>query len=281
MGCRGGLSPPTRGNPYQVAGASGICGLSPPTRGNLRFVGDKAGNVGSIPAHAGEPGFIQKDGLKTEVYPRPRGGTVNIALGKEPHQGLSPPTRGNRMHRSDLLVLAGSIPAHAGEPRRARALPFAVGVYPRPRGGTRQNPLLPVRFDGLSPPTRGNRAELISEHGRRGSIPAHAGEPEMLQAEEQVLEVYPRPRGGTASASSLMVWPSGLSPPTRGNLKVKRPSKRAMWSIPAHAGEPLPARGGGGPSPVYPRPRGGTWTPCKRHSMVVGLSPPTRGNPSA
>ena len=71
----------------------------------------------------------------------------------------------------------GSIPAHAGEPFRSRFRSHSLMVYPRPRGGTAESPVLKGRAQGLSPPTRGNRRKPRAEGARAGSIPAHAGEP--------------------------------------------------------------------------------------------------------
>ena len=52
-------------------------------------------------------------------------------------------------------------------------------------------------------------------------------------------------------------------------------------SIPAHAGEPCERRDIQCPHRVYPRPRGGTVSSGSELKEVSGLSPPTRGNPSA
>ena len=74
--------------------------------------------------------------LQVGVYPRPRGGTAfpfrNVLL----NEGLSPPTRGNRLKRVLLVDGVGSIPAHAGEPVTLGRRRVAPAVYPRPRGGT-------------------------------------------------------------------------------------------------------------------------------------------------
>ena len=50
--------------------------------------------------------------------------------------GLSPPTRGNRRARTSGDLGDGSIPAHAGEPRRSSSAEIYERLYPRPRGGT-------------------------------------------------------------------------------------------------------------------------------------------------
>ena len=152
----------------------------------------------------------------------------------------------------------GSIPAHAGEPPPVfmRVRPFRV--YPRPRGGTAHRVRVRMDGDGLSPPTRGNRAIHPKSWAASRSIPAHAGEPGGIAGARVWRRVYPRPRGGTNlnTWAPFICW--GLSPPTRGNPHYYG------WSA-LH-------------SPVYPRPRGGT---CIRSICLPaqsGLSPPTRGN---
>ena len=112
-------------------------GLSPPTRGSRT----RSGSGGPL-------GW---------VYPRPRGGAErrNKPLGV--FEGLSPPTRGSPGSSAESSARPfGSIPAHAGEPRRLRRWCSGQRVYPRPRGGahTQQQPTPPSQ--GLSPPTRGS-----------------------------------------------------------------------------------------------------------------------------
>ena len=77
------------------AGQRGV-GLSPPTRGNLRRGRPDSRLRRSIPAHAGEPHRGGGGAATREVYPRPRGGTVNPYAALSARSGLSPPTRGNR-----------------------------------------------------------------------------------------------------------------------------------------------------------------------------------------
>ena len=133
-------------------------------------------------------------------------------------------------------------------------------------------------FGGLSPPTRGNPKSASSLLRRRRSIPAHAGEPRVRTRRRVIPKVYPRPRGGTELGAAGDARPDGLSPPTRGNLWATLAAAAAARSIPAHAGEP---RQGGFAflgAEVYPRPRGGTFTPKRMKTGGGGLSPPTRGN---
>ena len=119
---------------------SSLIGLSPPTRGNPDHDAARESARRSIPAHAGEPARRMRRLFAGRVYPRPRGGTVYCHATSPCICGLSPPTRGNQWHGLQDAGAPGSIPAHAGEPRRA-----------------------PPAFAPL--------------RRRHGSIPAHAGEP--------------------------------------------------------------------------------------------------------
>ena len=153
-------------------------GLSPPTRGSLLSNLLSRSLRGSIPAHAGEPSKIWPVGRAPLVYPRPRGGAVYHLAASPSPTGLSPPTRGSQHRPERRGVHRGSIPAHAGEPFPACCMSSTPGVYPRPRGGA---PLEQVQVQvdwGLSPPTRGSRRLAPQSVQARGSIPAHAGEPD-------------------------------------------------------------------------------------------------------
>ena len=171
------------------------------------------------------------------------------------------------------------------------------GVYPRPRGGTERLASIESKIDGLSPPTRGNlNRPLVGQVDLR-SIPAHAGEPPRGRRCPRIVQVYPRPRGGTYSEAGDEPNPDGLSPPTRGNPPPvsrtarpglspptrgnhRAPAQEASLarSIPAHAGEPRISRARPPAGGVYPRPRGGTPIAGAPEIYLRGLSPPTRGN---
>ena len=196
-------------------------------------------------------------------------------------KGLSPPTRGNPRVKVVAPNLEGSIPAHAGEPRRGLCPLWRRGVYPRPRGGTYGRLFVRRGGVGLSPPTRGNRLVRPRSISWLGSIPAHAGEPFSRASRTRPCWVYPRPRGGTASQIVDLPKPTGLSPPTRGNRSEGAFGDRRQGSIPAHAGEPITPCASSPAARVYPRPRGGTDSPALPISPLRGLSPPTRGNPGA
>ena len=193
--------------------------------------------------------------------------------------GLSPPTRGNHAADFRLALRRRSIPAHAGEPILAFCARQNRGVYPRPRGGTLFVYVGDELRSGLSPPTRGNLYRWGLVHPRRGSIPAHAGEPRAGARYPICVRVYPRPRGGTLTSPIKRRLAPGLSPPTRGNRRRRRCGRAFSRSIPAHAGEPWACGCHPEEPSVYPRPRGGTKLHVNLSRHWGGLSPPTRGNP--
>ena len=106
----GPYSPRLRGNQ----------GLSPRMRGNRWPSNTGLPYAGSIPAHAGEPLVSGEIGQKTRVYPRACGGTDIRKTVREKGLGLSPRMRGNPGSVEAVYEDLGSIPAHAGEPRRSR-----------------------------------------------------------------------------------------------------------------------------------------------------------------
>ena len=216
------LIPAVYPRPRGGTGASGASpkraqGLSPPTRGNPSTPAAFGRLIGSIPAHAGEPEVQVTYIIIDAVYPRPRGGTHASREVCSPFGGLSPPTRGNPLAPLSIRRPTGSIPAHAGEPRRSPAPSPTSGVYPRPRGGTPSAPRITPQTAGLSPPTRGNRLAKANANREGRSIPAHAGEPKSDPDFIARWRVYPRPRGGTAVKRRPLRRRRGLSPPTRGN----------------------------------------------------------------
>ena len=153
-------------------------------------------------------------------------------------------------------------------------------VYPRARGATFDYSF-PIRGNGgLSPRTRGNPHRSRRPAARRGSIPAHAGQPQPERQQRPDRRVYPRARGATSVYPFLTKYRAGLSPRTRGNPICRRRPQGRCGSIPAHAGQPGPLAPWYLPAWVYPRARGATEGRSLRFPAVFGLSPRTRGNHS-
>ena len=109
----------------RVCGGTGIAelgryayrGLSPRVRGNPARLLPPTACPRSIPACAGEPGtshFLPKGDV---VYPRVCGGTPGGCGDARDARGLSPRVRGNLTAQLPEILVTGSIPACAGEPR--------------------------------------------------------------------------------------------------------------------------------------------------------------------
>ncbi len=92
---------------------------------------------------------------------------------------------------------AGPIPAHAGEPIESIAKPVLNWAYPRACGGTRDPVWNENQQQGLSPRMRGNRHHVKPSLPDLGPIPAHAGEPNLVENLIGQGKAYPRACGGT------------------------------------------------------------------------------------
>ena len=212
----------------------------------------------SIPAYAGDPpeGWGGKKG--EEVYPRLRGGSNGATREVSSGRGLSPPTRGIRRVSAGRQTGGRSIPAYAGDPCAVSFWTIAQWVYPRLRGGSIDPAAAPLRIEGLSPPTRGIRAQLVVVALDAGSIPAYAGDPRPSLLGDSPPKVYPRLRGGSLYHHKDSRHADGLSPPTRGIPTGFLADGRYDGSIPAYAGDPRLAARQWYRTRVYPRLRGGS-----------------------
>ncbi len=151
-------------------------------------------------------------------------------------------------------------------------------AYPRGCGGTVAEGLPSNHTPGLSPRVRGNPIELDVALGRRGPIPAGAGEP--FDRDYYVLPegAYPRGCGGTVGGKSVRCQRWGLSPRVRGNLPRLPWRKPSRGPIPAGAGEPASCHQRHAIGRAYPRGCGGTIISGDAGRLEVGLSPRVRGN---
>ena len=232
----------------------------------------------SIPACAGEPSqhFLQ-DSLD-EVYPRVCGGTPPHTPPLATLPGLSPRVRGNPSVMSRIVFTTRSIPACAGEPAGPWANLAVARVYPRVCGGTGRGNDDGGAGGGLSPRVRGNLVLLGVYLIGMWSIPACAGEPCSTLTHRSDWGVYPRVCGGTPREWVSRSTTGGLSPRVRGNPSVALKVAQCRGSIPACAGEPVPAVPAALVSGVYPRVCGGTADCGFRNGVKKGLSPRVRGN---
>ena len=128
----------------------------------------------------------------SRVYPRVCGGADEVNVAKFKATGLSPRVRGSPKPSPRSELLAGSIPACAGEPDLHTGEHDDQKVYPRVCGGatTRESPR--CFMPGLSPRVRGSHLSLQVAPHVVGSIPACAGEPVIHGATGYLYWVYPR-----------------------------------------------------------------------------------------
>ena len=172
-------------------------GLSPRMRGNLTEASSSAWITRSIPAHAGKPQDGRALQYVPRVYPRACGETMAKAKEIRRNQGLSPRMRGNLQIALANGASAGSIPAHAGKPGHDRQGYDREGVYPRACGETICREFGSCFPRGLSPRMRGNPGHATGAGPARGSIPAHAGKPQIGLVLGYLPMVYPRACGET------------------------------------------------------------------------------------
>ena len=227
------------GNGFSVWTFDQRMGPSPRTRGKREARSVPHQSPGSIPAHAGETPGRESSSGSTRVHPRARGGN-RIGMGYSVRRaGPSPRTRGKQPPHGQDAYRQGSIPAHAGETPSPGPLLESRRVHPRARGGNADDRVGFLVRQGPSPRTRGKQGDSRHFPGKRGSIPAHAGEtgsrhsrlvPRSIPAHagetdhrrrwaEPRRKVHPRARGGNVICSALsprIAWNPGPSPRTRG-----------------------------------------------------------------
>ena len=146
------------------------------------------------------------------------------------------------------------------------------------RGETLPRSSQPSVRPGLSPRARGNLFTFFRTFLREGPIPACAGKPELEGGGYKLAAAYPRVRGETSTAASILFSTTGLSPRARGNPPPVSAVALARRPIPACAGKPAPRQGECGAVPAYPRVRGETSLTIRYITVSPGLSPRARGN---
>ena len=213
------------------------------------------------------------------VYPRGCGGAPSSPAPTDRRGGLSPRVRGSLLRGCRRPRRRGSIPAGAGEPAASAPAASWTRVYPRGCGGASTIRTGRDAKSGLSPRVRGSQAAGQRPRPGAGSIPAGAGEPWTASPARRLAWVYPRGCGGATPLRTRVMRREGLSPRVRGSPARNGGRAAGPGSIPAGAGEPLPAcrkpllRG------VYPRGCGGATMICWKRYRIKGLSPRVRGSP--
>ena len=187
------------------------------------------------------------------------GGTSCAPVLKRSRSGLSPRVRGNPLRNASSIVSGGTIPACAGEPYDETGGVTDVRDYPRVCGGTLEPGFLSAVQLGLSPRVRGNPCVDAGGASGNGTIPACAGEPQVIGDLLEAPGDYPRVCGGTLNERIRDGAGGGLSPRVRGNPPFLDHAVGSGGTIPACAGEP--------------------WRRRSYRCCFTGLSPRVRGNP--
>ena len=254
-----------------------IAGTSPRVRGKRPGVGGGAFEGGYIPACAGEAGLHRDLCAVRQVHPRVCGGSAASSSGVQRRFGTSPRVRGKRgVWRRDPL-LAGYIPACAGEAAARRAAAGARRVHPRVCGGSTTERLEALAPRGTSPRVRGKRPRPAQGASGSGYIPACAGEARRCRRTRRAGMVHPRVCGGSASSLRWHFGNRGTSPRVRGKLHAGPAARAIVGYIPACAGEAACVASWLSSRPVHPRVCGGSAGTSKRAASKSGTSPRVRG----
>ena len=110
------------------------------------------------------------------------------------------------------------------------------------------------------------------------SIPASAGQPQLVSRLLGNMAVYPRECGATQPSYYMNRSHLGLSPRVRGNQLLAGLGELPKRSIPASAGQPFRKVQSTNASKVYPRECGATAELPYGLATLRGLSPRVRGN---
>ena len=274
--------PRSRGGNHVLAGQRAECnGPSPLARGKLKSLPNELFMLGTIPARAGETWQCQGGGAVDRDHPRSRGGNRATSYGVPGRWGPSPLARGKLLGIAFFQVGVGTIPARAGETRTGASSLGRVRDHPRSRGGNRDLSNCSDYDEGPSPLARGKRKLLRCAASIPGTIPARAGETVSAQIHQHRARDHPRSRGGNSPGRLLPRIISGPSPLARGKQRYAAIRTGAMGTIPARAGETVPALSGASAEWDHPRSRGGNSTCDNEHTSASGPSPLARGKPKA
>ena len=254
-------------------------GPSPRVRGIRGHGGARDLAPGSIPACAGNPRRDRGVGAVIRVHPRVCGESRGRSAGPHAMGGPSPRVRGIPVLRLQKDVMAGSIPACAGNPGLRALCGRHPGVHPRVCG---ESLLVVERAQpgaGPSPRVRGIPNAHWPESGPQGSIPACAGNPPITLATVGRSRVHPRVCGESEPGSEVRQPEQGPSPRVRGIHAPGAPAYLPLGSIPACAGNPAHPQLQSEAKRVHPRVCGESHPMHREPSPGEGPSPRVRGIP--
>ena len=131
--------------------------------------------TGIIPAYAGNTSRTVSPVLSPRDHPRVCGEHASASSGLIAVMGSSPRMRGTRLRAGDDRLLAGIIPAYAGNTWTLSTLHAHHWDHPRVCGEHRTLSCGKCRFWGSSPRMRGTRFIQMFIELFGGIIPAYAG----------------------------------------------------------------------------------------------------------
>ncbi len=212
-------------------------GRSPRGRGRPALFFEHRCDLGSIPAWAGETPKEKRRPRRDWVDPRVGGGDRRRRPAAPVPHGRSPRGRGRRHRLPPWRGHPGSIPAWAGETRRAHPRPTRSSVDPRVGGGDSARAARRACRWGRSPRGRGRQGGVQGDRERPGSIPAWAGETAPRPVLGRPGAVDPRVGGGDPARRLQQGKSGGRSPRGRGRPITAPAARPRFRSIPAWAGE--------------------------------------------
>ena len=197
-----------------------------------------------------------------------------------PWSGSSPQARGTPATLALAGLMAGIIPAGAGNSVR-RAMPArARRDHPRRRGElptTIERNLEPM---GSSPQARGTPGFRMLARVRRGIIPAGAGNSGARSCDAVIVGDHPRRRGELHRVRQDPLDDAGSSPQARGTHSAAGDRGALVGIIPAGAGNSSYARARRADGWDHPRRRGELVAGSECGGHCGGSSPQARGTPT-
>ena len=252
-------------------------GSSPHTRGAPTQHILSACGIRIIPAYAGSTATLTVASILQTDHPRIRGEHHPRHVGERAENGSSPHTRGAPFGVGDAGDETGIIPAYAGSTRAGGSWTGRRRDHPRIRGEHEPRMILPSRWSGSSPHTRGAPSQRPQVLDQGWIIPAYAGSTKPRRGSPSQSTDHPRIRGEHLPERSTSSRSTGSSPHTRGAPLARSAQALLARIIPAYAG----STGAGSPRMRivgdHPRIRGEHIWSARRGKTREGSSPHTRG----
>ena len=195
---------------------------------------------GIIPAHAGLTLVTLYISSSHRDHPRACGAHSGTTTNMPGNPGSSPRMRGSQVLILLPVLSVGIIPAHAGLTRWSSQTCRLERDHPRACGAHMNGTVSCRMTRGSSPRMRGSHVLEISQEGRRGIIPAHAGLTGGRLHGQIARRDHPRACGAHAGARIVTNQDGGSSPRMRGSRFKCIEVNRIPRIIPAHAGLTFP-----------------------------------------